>query len=481
MKLNHTLLTTLLLSTASCALAAGTPAGTKITNQAYLTSYTSEDPNVPPTTITSNPVTTTVVHVPGIDGGPDSPGTPTNPTVPTDPTNALQCGQSVVGIPGENAVLTYRFTNTSNGTDTYNLTTNVISGTPNNVTYYIDNGDNVFDSNDAPAGINLTLDSDESVTLFAVFPIPSTVAGGQGFSLSPVVTSQANAQVYDANNYGCIVTQNIYGITLTPNNESQADSPSTVTYTHTLTNIGNTPLDTRSLAFTQQSRLGWVTRYQIAGGAAYPTLNEALAAARPLGAGQSTELTVTTQVPAGLSGGTTDTITITASVTPDAANVSNANLSPTPVTVTDITTVVSGQGEIGKVVESCGTDETCAAPVSIPQNEVRPGEVLRYTIEGSNAGGGGLRGVSINDPLPQWLIPLNYSAELTLPQGVQQTGTLLYSVNNTNWATTAPSLTGLNQPTLYVGYDSNGNGTIDYTDILPAGARITMTVTAKVQ
>lgn len=473
-------LLTALLACSAFASAAGTPAGTVITNTAYIDTLQSPDPDAPGTAIPSEPVSVTVQQVPNVAVTPNSPGTPTAPTVPTNPNDPAQCGQTVTGIPGQTAVLTYTVTNPSNGTDTYALTTNAITGTDGSaVLYYLDNGDKVFDTTTDTAIKSLTLAADASATVFATFPVPATATGEQGFAFTPVATSATSSAVFDGNNYGCIVAQQVLGITIVTNNQSTAASPSTVTYNHTITNIGNTSLSGTQIEAAQtndQLPAGWTTTVTLGNGQPYPTLQEAINAFGSIAPGQSVPMTVTLKVPYGQPGGTQNILTWSVRTTPDSTpQLNNTTLAPT--TVKDITTILEGQAGVDKTIQSCGTDTTCAAPTLIPTGLVKPDEVVQYTVIGRNSGQGGLRGTRVRDLLPADLVGVSYTAAITGATG----GQLIYSADGKSWTTSPVDINGTTSSTVYVAYDSNLDGTLSYDDILPAGAVITIKVTAKVK
>lgn len=471
-------LMTALLALSAGAFAAGTPAGTQIRNVAYLETLNSPDSSVPPTIIPSPPVTVTVVHVPAVDVDPNSPGTPTSPVVPTDPRNPAQCGQSVIAVPGQNAVLTYHVKNPSNGPDTYNLTTEAVAGTAAGaVTYYRDNGDGVFDAAVDPQVTALTLAADETATIFATYPVAASAVSTDAYSFTPVATSTTDGTVTDLNNYGCITVQATYAVTIVPSNTGNSESPGTVSYNHTLTNTGNSPLNTANTTLTTSNDLGWPTTYQIGNGPAFTSLQEALQNFGPLAPGQAVTVTVTIQTPAGLAGGTVDTVTISANTNP-AAGPGVINGTPAPVLVTDVTTVLAGISSITKTVATCGQDTSCAAPVAVSGDLVRPGEVIQYTVTASNTGSGALRGARVRDPLPAELTPLSYKVTLAgLPAG----GQVLYSADGQNWSADAGTLTQLAGGTVWVAYDSDADGAITYADLMPAGASVTTLITARVK
>lgn len=150
---------------APLAQAAGTVAGTDITNIATVT-FT--DPNNNTGSEASNPSTFKVAEILDV-------------TV-----TANNAGNAAVTSPESDAVLSFTVTNTGNGQETYALAAaNALAGDqfdPANVRIYIDNGDGNFD----PAtdtlldpGVNdPSLAPDGSVTVFVVSDIPGALADG---------------------------------------------------------------------------------------------------------------------------------------------------------------------------------------------------------------------------------------------------------------------------------------------------------------
>lgn len=150
---------------APVAQAAGTVAGTDITNIATVT-FT--DPNNTPTTETSNPSTFKVAEILDV-------------TV-----TANNAGNVTVTSPESNAVLSFTVTNTGNGQETYALSAaNALAGDqfdPANVRIYIDNGDGSFnpatDTLLIPGTNDPSLAPDGHVTVFIVSDIPTALADG---------------------------------------------------------------------------------------------------------------------------------------------------------------------------------------------------------------------------------------------------------------------------------------------------------------
>ncbi|MDP2229091.1 MAG: hypothetical protein Q8J78_16625 [Moraxellaceae bacterium] len=150
---------------APAAYAAGTTAGTDITNTATVTYV---DPNGDPQSENSNTSTFKVDEILNVTVTQNNPG---NVTVLT---------------PDSDAVLSFTVTNTGNGNETYALA--VASALtndqfdPTNVRVYIDNGDGFFDVNTdtlfVPGANDPTLAPDGSVTVFVVSDIPAGLANG---------------------------------------------------------------------------------------------------------------------------------------------------------------------------------------------------------------------------------------------------------------------------------------------------------------
>lgn len=446
-------LITALLAAASAASAAGTPAGTAITNTASLDSVddAGQDVSTP-----SNAVTLTVRHVAAVDIKPDG--------------SADQPGQTVIGVPGQNGVLTYQIQNPSNGPDVYDLTTQASTGTnPGQVTYWEDDGDGTFDpARDAPV-TRISLQPDEQKTFFATYPVPEGASSDMSFTFGPVATSEADPAVQDSGNYGRIDTQQVLRIAFGESETGNATSPGSVTYTHTLRNTGNTPLTAQNLSLTTASG-SWTYSYRVGDASADTDPQAALAAwTGTLAPGKSLPVQVTVTAPAGLAGGTQDTLTIGAAITVAPSDAVD-NQTRAPQTLTDVTTILKGVPGATKSALSCGHDPTCAAPTAITDNLIAPNEYILYTVTGTNGGNGGLRRPVLKDTLPQNLAGVSFSGAAS---GVGS-GQVLYSLDGQSWNSGAPNIQGAEGATVYVGWDSNADGSVTVDDTLAPGASLTL-------
>ncbi|MHA0042366.1 hypothetical protein [Deinococcus sp. PEB2-63] len=194
----HRTLTALIALSAGAAHAAGTAAGTVITNTAYI-EFTPEGSTTPNPPIPSNPVTTTVLPVPSFTITPNDEGA-AGPTFPTQ--NAtLQRTQ----VPGSTAVFLYTLANTGNvPNESYALTT-LTSGAagapaPTDVRYYAKTADtdnnNTLDAGEIAAATAITSISGvgigDSRNFFQVYTVPTTATNGQQLGADPVGTRLVN-------------------------------------------------------------------------------------------------------------------------------------------------------------------------------------------------------------------------------------------------------------------------------------------------
>lgn len=161
------------------AAAAGTPAGTQITNQA---AATYRDTSGATLNANSNQVSTTIRQVGGLTIVTN--GTVTNP------------GQQQAAVPGAEVVFPYILTNTGNGTDTFTLDVLTDTTQPNSVasgtnTVYIDrNGDGILQPGERVAVTSFTnVAADAPVKFFVVTTVPTTASTGKFINLQPRAVS----------------------------------------------------------------------------------------------------------------------------------------------------------------------------------------------------------------------------------------------------------------------------------------------------
>ncbi|ULH14491.1 DUF11 domain-containing protein [Deinococcus sp. KNUC1210] len=169
------------------ASATGTPAGTKITNQAIGTAN-SVNPGQPPISVLSNTVSATVSPVCSVVVTPD--GTVDAP------------GQSATLLPAENTTFTYQVLNTGNTENTYTLSslTDAASAfTPTGLKMYLDaNNNGVLDSAEAATSIgSVKLAANAKATVFLVV---TTNDASRGDAFVNLVAACADGSAGDSNN-----------------------------------------------------------------------------------------------------------------------------------------------------------------------------------------------------------------------------------------------------------------------------------------
>ncbi len=210
------------LLSAGPAGAAGTPAGTTITNKATAT-YTDANNNTY-TPVESNTVSVTVSQVAGVTITPAT--------------------GSQNGSPGGKIYFARQITNTGNGTDTFNLTA---GGLPAGYAYTIykdTNGDGILQPSEEVAGnilgASVTLNADQTQYAIAVVTAPAGAAAGSTATLNLTATSALTP----ATSSTSTMTITILAAVITFNKSATPVAPKpgeTVTYTITWNNSGTAP------------------------------------------------------------------------------------------------------------------------------------------------------------------------------------------------------------------------------------------------
>ncbi|HOJ30620.1 MAG TPA: hypothetical protein PK165_02345 [bacterium] len=205
---------------APSAMALGTPAGTVISNQAYV-DYKDANGN-PKTRVYSNTVTTVVSQVAGVS---------------IEPATAAKSG-----LAGGTVYYGVTVCNTGNGPDTINL---ALSGnTWAAVIYFDTNGDGIWDPVNETTTVTNTgvLAADACYKVLVVVTIPSGVANGATDSVIITGTSQFNNTVSDTGTYTTTAESAVFDINKyvidTPTNPVPGDI---ITYKLTGHNAGSAP------------------------------------------------------------------------------------------------------------------------------------------------------------------------------------------------------------------------------------------------
>lgn len=194
-----------------------TPAGTVIENVATV-NYKDDNLNpLPP--ITSEPATTIVSQVYGVDVSPET-------------------GAETV-LAGDTAHYPVTVTNTGNGDDTFDLTATSSNGYLTNI-YFDANGDGVLDQAEIDAGpITSTaqLPAEGTYNLIVTVDIPPEAADGTTDTLTLTATSQGDGAVTDTGTYITTVSKAV--LTMSKTQDISNPKPGDIiTYTITYTNAG---------------------------------------------------------------------------------------------------------------------------------------------------------------------------------------------------------------------------------------------------
>jgi uncharacterized repeat protein (TIGR01451 family)/fimbrial isopeptide formation D2 family protein len=288
---------------------------------------------------------------------------------------------------------------------------------------------------------------------------PDAAPGSAGFTFRAKSTqSSAESEDYA---YSQVEVNTVAQVLLDPDRSGTVTSPGTIQYTHTLINNSNAPATCNVSG--DGGSYGWSYQYSTDNIIWQASLNNVPVAAN----GGTQTIYVRVQVPAGEPIGRTDVNTVTASCTVNSVSASD--------TATETTTIVGGELRLQKsAVSYVGSTSTVRDPAGAT---AYPGDRIVYTITAENIGTGNLTSVKLSDPIPAYT---NFVSVSATAAGFSGTYTIRYSTNGTTWSTTAPS----SVPTggvVYVGVDTNGDGTIDANDVMPPGASITITLTVQVQ
>jgi len=210
------------LLSASPALAVGTPAGTTITNQATV-DY--QDANGNPLQTLSNVVSTTVSQVAGVAVTP----------------NAAQAAD-----PGDTVPYLHTVENTGNGTDTIDVTTSSSQGWT--VSLYLDDGDGVFepgtddlalaDSDTDGTPDSGALAADTSVNIWVSVDVPAGAANGTVDTTTVTGTSSFNTSVSDSATDTTTVAAPSLSVVKSVSPSGSQPPGTTLTYTVVITNNG---------------------------------------------------------------------------------------------------------------------------------------------------------------------------------------------------------------------------------------------------
>lgn len=219
------------------------------------------------------------------------------------------------------------------------------------------------------------------------------------FQVVSTVTASTGGLVTDTKLDAVTVTvPNVAAVTLAPSNTGQVAPGGSVVYPHTLSNVGNQSCGAfnvvASLSAADQSA-GWTTALYIdVNGNGQVDAGDTLVTTGSVPAltgGQQTRLLVKVFAPGGVTAGSANTVTVTAT---------DSTAVCAPVTVTDTSTVVTGQVRVTKTQAADLLCNGSAGAFGTTQLTLKPGECIVYQIVATNEGAAPVSNVSIADAIP---------------------------------------------------------------------------------
>jgi uncharacterized repeat protein (TIGR01451 family) len=265
--------------------------------------------------------------------------------------------------PGTSVDFALDVINTGGSDDTYSLTATYPAGWT--VTFYEDiNGNGVLDGGETTPIVSIgPVAGSTEVNVIARVTIPAgTVPGVNPVSFT--ATSNNNGTIADTIN-DTVTVNTLALVDFDPDRNGTTTPGGVIQYAHVITNMGNVG-DTFDLTYV--SSQGWSYGF-------YDALNNPISSVT-LAPGASANITVRLSVPAGVTIGTVETGTLSATGVATAAT-DNA---------VDVTTIVAGNLQLTKSVSPAGNQP--------------PGTELTYTTDYQNIGTGDLTTVVIYDALP---------------------------------------------------------------------------------
>jgi uncharacterized repeat protein (TIGR01451 family) len=214
----------------------------------------------------------------------------------------------------------------------------------------------------------------------------------------------------------------VRNMVISPNNSGQVFPGGTVTYTHTVTNLGNVAENSgpSSFAFSLADNTAGFSSV------AYLDLDEdgeidptdpPISAGSVLGAfapGQSKKIIVKITSTAGVEEGDNNTTTVTITI----SGAVNSVPAPAAATATDITTVInSNVALVKRQAKDADNNGVADAAYGTAQISAKPGEGVMYQITVQNLGTTSITSVEINDAIPPYTTYNQTSAAITTSKG----------------------------------------------------------------
>lgn len=322
--------------------------------------------------------------------------------------------------PGATTRFTLYVNNTSTVSDNFDLAASTVANfssisLPTGVTVqFRDASENVIaNTGTILAGGNKLVYMDVSVPADAAASVtPQSVYVR---AISPITSASDRAHLgYTVNT--------VRNVVISPNNSGQVFPGGTVTYVHTITNLGNVNENSAPSAFTfalTDNKAGFSS-------IAYLDLDEdgeidptdpAISAGSVLGVftpGQSKKIIVKITSTAGVQEGDNNTTSVTISI----SGVVNGIPAPANAVATNITTVISSNVALVKrQAKDANKDGTPDGAYGTAQISAKPGEGVMYQITVQNLGTTTITSVTVNDAIPPYTTYNTPSAAVATTKG----------------------------------------------------------------
>jgi uncharacterized repeat protein (TIGR01451 family) len=305
--------------------------------------------------------------------------------------------------------------NTGGGPDTYTLSAATPGGWT--VTFYEDaNGNGILDAGEmVPVVAVGPVAGGAEISVIARVDVPvGTLPGVNPTSFTATSTNNPAASDTIANT---VTVNSLAAVDFSPDQAGSTTPGGTISYSHTVTNIGNIA-DTWDLTFA--SSQGWNYVF-------YDSGNNPIGSVT-LAPGASENITARLTVPAGATVGAVETGTLTAT----------GQVTLVVDVATDVTVIVAGNLQLAKSV--------------LPPGNQLPGTDLSYTLDYQNIGTDALTAIVIYDAIPNWTWFQVGSVTTGTPPASITAVTVEYSNDNGGTWTYVPVSGGGGAP---AGFDAN--------------------------
>jgi uncharacterized repeat protein (TIGR01451 family) len=300
-------------------------------------------------------------------------------------------------VPNATTVFNLFANNTSNRNDQYVIEVSTDStfatlGLPSgwSVNYEDGSGNTITGTGNMLAGANKVVDANVTV---ASNQAPGAVS--VYFRIRSLATGASDMIHTEVN------VSSVANLSISPNNNGQVFSGGTLSYVHTITNLGNVSPELTGDIVVTNSAANWntVVYYDANNNSVIDAGESVVSSISDLGGlnpGQSKKIIVKIFAPAGANDGDSNTTTVSIQNVTGETVVSNN-------TVNDATVIISGDITLEKFQS---IDATCdgAADNTLVKTGInaKPGECIVYEIKATNTGTSTVNALEINDSIPAY-------------------------------------------------------------------------------